>query len=300
MKTVVKQISLPDERSAICNSILRSMPKWFGIESAIVDYVNDVKKMDTWVVEINNETAGFISVNKHNSSTAEIHVIGVLEKFHRQKTGEELVRVAEESLLKEGFKFFSVKTLSELREDENYAKTRKFYLKMGFLPVEVFKTLWGEHNPCLFMIKNLSARIPKIRPLALALIKRDDGCFLFHCAQDRVKKEIFYRPLGGGVEFGESGEVAIAREIEEELSLKVNVTELVATFENIFSFEGKPGHEIVLLYQTVFVDKSKYSAEAMDIVEGDKVVGKAVWKTVAEIKKEGAKLYPLGIEKVLV
>jgi hypothetical protein len=28
---------------------------------------------------------------------------------------------------------------------------------MGFSPVEVFKTLWGEHNPCLLMIKNVES-----------------------------------------------------------------------------------------------------------------------------------------------
>jgi hypothetical protein len=36
-------------KSEICNTILRSLPQWFRIESAIVDYVNDVKGMDTWV-----------------------------------------------------------------------------------------------------------------------------------------------------------------------------------------------------------------------------------------------------------
>ncbi|MBC7456865.1 MAG: hypothetical protein H7235_01205, partial [Bdellovibrionaceae bacterium] len=48
-----------------------------------------------------------------------------------------------------------VKTLSEARAHENYEKTRKFYLKSGFVPIEEFKTLWGEHNPCLMLIKDL-------------------------------------------------------------------------------------------------------------------------------------------------
>ena len=38
----------------------------------------------------------------------------------------------------------------------NYDKTRKFYLKYGFTPVEEFKSLWGEHNPCLMMVKILA------------------------------------------------------------------------------------------------------------------------------------------------
>ncbi|MFA6119201.1 MAG: hypothetical protein WCT85_06020 [Parachlamydiales bacterium] len=49
----------------------------------------------------------------------------------------------------------TVKTLSPSADDENYAKTRAFYLSMGFYPLEEFKTLWDENNPCLFMIKVL-------------------------------------------------------------------------------------------------------------------------------------------------
>lgn len=151
-------ISISEEKSKICNDILRSLPQWFGIESAIVDYVNDVKYMDTWSAEIDGAHVGFISVNKHNPHTAEIHVMGIKESYHNKQIGSQLVKLAEDYLSKVGFSFLSVKTLSESREDKNYAKTRKFYLKNGFLPVEEFKTLWGEDNPCLFMIKSLEAK----------------------------------------------------------------------------------------------------------------------------------------------
>ncbi|MGE3760588.1 MAG: DJ-1/PfpI family protein, partial [Pseudobdellovibrionaceae bacterium] len=49
----------------------------------------------------------------------------------------------------------------------------------------------------------------KIRPLALALIKNPQGQFLFHKGYDKVKGEYFYRPLGGGIEFYESGQIAL-------------------------------------------------------------------------------------------
>ena len=48
-----------------------------------------------------------------------------------------------------------VKTLSESHPDAGYAKTRAFYRAMGFHPLEEFKTLWGEANPCLLMVKKL-------------------------------------------------------------------------------------------------------------------------------------------------
>ena len=122
---------------------------------------------------------------------------------------------------------------------------------------------------------------------------------LLHKAYDTLKKETFYRPLGGGIEFQESGKLAIEREIDEELGLKVKVNNLVETFENIFVYEGKPGHEIVMLFETEFQDIKYYDRTEIDIVESGKVISQAVWRTVEEIQVEGAKLYPSGIEKVL-
>ncbi len=142
-----------NSRSKYCNQILRSLPCWFGIESAIVDYVNDVKTMDTWLAIDHKDVIGFISINKHSSSTAEIHVMGIEENHHRKGIGDLLIKTAEKKLAQEGFRFLTVKTLSESHPDENYKKTRLFYLKYGFSVVEEFKTLWSEDNPCLFLIK---------------------------------------------------------------------------------------------------------------------------------------------------
>ena len=111
--------------------------------------------MDTWIASINDAPIGFIAINKHNRSTAEIHVMGILQQHHNNGIGRQLIGIASENLSSEGFTYLSVKTLSDSREDASYAKTRNFYLKNGFLPVEEFKTLWGEENPCLLLIKNI-------------------------------------------------------------------------------------------------------------------------------------------------
>ncbi|MGZ3742455.1 MAG: GNAT family N-acetyltransferase [Pseudobdellovibrionaceae bacterium] len=148
------KVENPQEKSRICERVLRSLPQWFGIESAILDYIKDVQGMETWAA-VESDVIGFISLNKHNLQTAEIYVMGLLPEYHGKKIGREMIRSAEENLILQGFKFLTVKTLSESRHDENYDKTRRFYLKYGFTPIEEFKTLWGEHNPCLMMIKNL-------------------------------------------------------------------------------------------------------------------------------------------------
>jgi putative hydrolase of HD superfamily len=134
------------------------LPQWFGIESAIVKYIKDVTTMDTWVNYDNDKPVGFISIHKHNPYTAELHVMGVLESHHRQRIGENLIAETEKYLRNSNFQFYQVKTLSESRECEEYSRTRKFYLKMGFLPVEEFKNLWDEANPCLLLIKSLAVK----------------------------------------------------------------------------------------------------------------------------------------------
>lgn len=169
------KIESPNDKSQICEKILRALPQWFGIESAILDYINDVQTMETWaaietaasentvasnrslnsVISSDSNIVGFISIHKHFSLTAEIHVMGILPANHGQSIGSDLIRSAEEHLSAQGYKFLTVKTLSENRPDKNYDKTRQFYLKYGFTPLEEFKTLWGEHNPCLMMIKTI-------------------------------------------------------------------------------------------------------------------------------------------------
>jgi len=147
-----------ENKSEICERILRSLPKWFGIESAILEYIRDVELMPMLVAKDEKTIVGFISLNKHFNQTAEIHVMGVMENYHRQHVGKTLLEAAENFLASLGVRFLTVKTLSESRPDPEYDRTRNFYLGMGFAPVEEFKTLWGEHNPCLLLIKNLPGK----------------------------------------------------------------------------------------------------------------------------------------------
>lgn len=139
----------------------------------------------------------------------------------------------------------------------------------------------------------------QIRVLALAAIRDAKGRFLLHRAVDSVKGEAFYRALGGGVEFGETGRVAVAREIEEELGIHAEVGDLLGTFENIFVYEGRGGHEIVQVFTVRFPTPGHYAHESLDIVESGQVVGQAVWRSLEEVTREGAKLYPNGFAEAV-
>lgn len=142
-------------QSAHCETILRSLPDWFGIESSIVQYVKDVEDMPTFLCRHDDDVVGFLTIRRHNPFSAEIHVVGVSPDHHRQGVGNALLTRAEEWLQTDGVEFLQVKTIGPTRPDENYDKTRQFYEAVGFRPLEEFPTLWGETLPCLLMVKKL-------------------------------------------------------------------------------------------------------------------------------------------------
>lgn len=59
---------------------------------------------------------------------------------------------------------------------------------------------------------------------------------------------------GGGVQFLESSEEAIIREIKEETGLDIKVDKFVSTIENIFERDGIKFHEIYFIYRGSFIE----------------------------------------------
>ena len=72
-----------------------------------------------------------------------------------------------------------------------------------------------------------------IRPIAICLFHNQDKILVFE-AYDEVDDEIFYRPLGGGIEFGEHSSETVKREIKEEIQAEICNVHFLTTVENIF------------------------------------------------------------------
>ena len=151
----LKKITTPNEKASICNDILRALPNWFGVESSIVAYVGQVKSMPFYAAFDENKAIGFVALRIHGAYTSEVCVMGILQEYHRQGIGRQLVEVCETFCRESKMEFLTVKTLDESRESNSYEKTRLFYLSLGFKPLEVFPLLWDENNPCLFMAKHI-------------------------------------------------------------------------------------------------------------------------------------------------
>jgi GNAT superfamily N-acetyltransferase len=144
-------------KSFVCEPILCSLPQWFGIEEANAQYIRDIEVLPTFIALVDDDAIGFLTLKQHNEYSAEIHVMGVTPRLHRKGVGRALLTRAEEYLQGQGVEYLQVKTLSDTHPDANYARTRAFYMAMGFRPLEEFKTLWNEENPCLLMVKSVRA-----------------------------------------------------------------------------------------------------------------------------------------------
>lgn len=138
----------------------------------------------------------------------------------------------------------------------------------------------------------------RIRPIAICLFTHQ-GRILVAEGVDPVKKEKFYRPIGGAIEFGERGAETLIREIQEELKAEISSLRYLGAVENIFTYNGQRGHEIVLVYDGAFVDRSLYDRAELEGLEHDGSSFRAVWKSLSQTREEGVPLYPSGLADLL-
>ena len=66
--------------------------------------------------------------------------------------------------------------------------------------------------------------------------------------------------------------------------------------ENIYTFEGEPGHEILLLYEAEFADPALYEQEVLAGVEAEPKTG--VWRDLSG-PDGGLPLYPPGLAEIV-
>jgi coenzyme F420-0:L-glutamate ligase / coenzyme F420-1:gamma-L-glutamate ligase len=148
----VVQVESGAERSRVAARVLHALPDWFGIEETTRAYIDGVATLQTFATD---DGAGFLSLTLHGARSAEIYVMGVEPERQREGIGRSLVRAAETWCAGRGIDYLQVKTLADSHPSEHYARTRAFYESLGFVPLEVFPTLWDERNPALLLVKKV-------------------------------------------------------------------------------------------------------------------------------------------------
>jgi 8-oxo-dGTP pyrophosphatase MutT (NUDIX family) len=138
-----------------------------------------------------------------------------------------------------------------------------------------------------------------VRPIAICVFSRN-GRILVAEGYDPVKQQTFYRPLGGAIEFGEPAAATIARELSEELGATVANLRYIGTLENIFTYAGEIGHEIVIIFDGEFADLYLYDQESLEGIESDGSQFRTRWLRLSDsLNPINPPLYPTGLSQLL-
>jgi len=150
----IRPLTLADAEA--CDAIVRALPDWFGMDEGIAGCAAAVRSQDGLVAASKDGSVeGFLTWVRHYPPSAEITWMAVAPSVHRQGLGSALIAVLVERLTDDGVRLLVVKTLSEHGDSEHYARTRAFYVAMGFLPLQEMPELWNEENPALLLVRLL-------------------------------------------------------------------------------------------------------------------------------------------------
>jgi GNAT superfamily N-acetyltransferase len=136
--------------------VLRGLPEWFGIEQAILDYIEDARTLASTAAVVDGDVVGVSLVRRHNPVSAELDLLAVRRDLHGLGIGRRIVARVEADLRADGVKLLQVKTFGPSGSSIEYERTRAFYDAVGFLPLEERTDIWGPGNPCLILVKPLA------------------------------------------------------------------------------------------------------------------------------------------------
>ncbi len=139
----------------------------------------------------------------------------------------------------------------------------------------------------------------RIRPIAICIFRNGNRILVFE-GYDYVKAKIFYRPLGGSIEFGEHSSATVVREIKEELGADICNVSFLGSLENIFSCNDRVGHEFIQVYEAEFIDPRFYQQESPEAYEADGSKLNVMWKNLEFFKNGMVPLYPTGLLELLI
>lgn len=106
-------------------------------------------------------------------------------------------------------------------------------------------------------------------------------------------------PPGGGVEFGERLDEAVVREVFEEVGLRIATPRRLGMLENLFSFAGKPEHELIFVYEADCPDAELCAQTEVTITESNGNLFTGRWFTLDEAGASGLMLVPDGLLDLL-
>lgn len=151
-------VEITEAKGAICRAIMSELTDWFTNPDVIEACADAVETLPMFGCMEADTVAGFVALHPHPPAAMEVLVIATRRRYHRSGVGKRLLAAAETFARSADCKLLTVKTLAPRGKDEpQYDRTRAFYDTNGFIRAEIFPTLWGESDPCLFFVKPLTS-----------------------------------------------------------------------------------------------------------------------------------------------
>ncbi|SMX28751.1 pyrimidine (deoxy)nucleoside triphosphate pyrophosphohydrolase [Pelagimonas phthalicica] len=137
-----------------------------------------------------------------------------------------------------------------------------------------------------------------VRVISIGIFTREGQILAapVHDDQGQIKG---WRPLGGGVEFGETAKDTLIREIKEETAQDVTDLKQIGVLENHFEHHGDKGHEIVFVYHARFAEAAVYQADLLAFSEEQSGEQYAKWIPLEKFRAKRVALYPEGLIDLL-
>jgi hypothetical protein len=131
---------------------------------------------------------------------------------------------------------------------------------------------------------------------AMAVIRRprDRAVLVSELVNPASPDDVFQRPLGGHVEFGEYAADTVRREFAEEISQVLTDVTQLGVLENIFSWHGRAEHEVVFIFGAAFADPAAYGIQEQPIA--DSAGHRVIWRPADAVSPP---LYPPGLAELI-
>ena len=140
----------------------------------------------------------------------------------------------------------------------------------------------------------------RIRPIVRCVLRRGESPveILVAREEDSERGTDIWFPPGGGMDFGETAEEALRREVREELGAEIQNLRLLGVIEPRFQYAGEQHHHLVMIYEGMFSDPAMYDREDLVITEPTASLP-AEWRPLDDFAKGGRLLMPLGLYDLL-
>ncbi len=146
----VSFITDPELKESITLSVMHQLPLWFSPPEDIDYKAKTHRNYPFFAVLDQGQPVAFAAVKIHNPYTADIYNIGVLEPYHHQGLGHQLMQAILDWCAKENFVFLTVKPWMNLPTIRLMTAPALFTVKKGFSPWRYFPLFGTRAIPVCF------------------------------------------------------------------------------------------------------------------------------------------------------